>query len=112
MSKYIDADRFERVIMSCGSSVLDDDAAYTVIGLLNDEAPANVEPVKRGKWIEREHLVPLARDCEPFDYDRYDEESHSEWKIYWHCNCCNYEASRHTEPKYNYCPNCGARMDE
>ena len=39
---------------------------------------ADVAGVRHGKWIQKEHLVPLARDCAPLDYDCYDYTTHSE----------------------------------
>ena len=71
--------------------------------------------VQHGEWIEKEHWVPLPRDYEVSyveeDYDEcYDEKTHSAKEKYWHCSCCDYEASRSMKPWFDYCPNCGARM--
>ena len=77
---------------------------------------ADVEKVQHGRWIQNEHWVPLPRDYElsyvEEDYDEcYDEKTHSSKEKYWHCSRCDYEASRDTEPYFDYCPHCGARMD-
>lgn len=76
----------------------------------------DVEEVRHGEWIEKEHWIPLPRDYEvsyDSDYDDcYDEKAHSWKEKYWHCSCCDYEASRFMKPVHNYCPNCGAKMDK
>lgn len=77
------------------------------------ELPSADRP--QGEWIEKPHKVYLPRDYEPdiTDYhDRqYNEEDHSIIQHWWHCNQCDYEADRWTKPTFNYCPNCGARMN-
>ena len=77
---------------------------------------ADAEEVRYGEWIEKEHWIPLPRDYEvsyDSDYeDCYDEKTHSWKEKYWHCSCCDYEASRSMKPVHKYCPNCGAKMDK
>ena len=70
------------------------------------------DEVRRGDWITKPHWVPLARDASPLSYEDggYDEETHSEKEYWWHCNNCDYEASRDMKPSYRFCPNCGADM--
>lgn len=75
------------------------------------EEMIKAEMPERGMWIEKEHLVPLARDAEPLNWDKYDKKTHSELEQYWHCSECDYEADRHFRPLWKYCPNCGARME-
>ena len=57
-----------------------------------DNAPAaNVAPVQHGRWIEHKH----------FHHDHYIDSTYE-------CSECKVE-----EPLIsNYCPNCGAKMDE
>ena len=50
---------------------------------------ADVRPVVRGKW--RPHKTKT-------------------WKNWWKCSACDY-VSEH-KAHHNYCPNCGARMEE
>lgn len=70
----------------CGSALVRD--AITYIRQLEDRPPMDAEPVRHGKWIE--HL-------------NYMEERDG---YYW-CPLCQKMATR----EYNYCPNCGAKMD-
>ena len=76
----------------------------------------DVQKVQHGEWIEKEHWIPLPRDYEVSYYsdydDCYDEKTHSWKEKYWHCSCCDYEASRDTKPVHKYCPHCGAKMDK
>ena len=48
----------------------------------------DADPVRHGRWIE------------------VDIVSNYMWK--YHCSCCHSDGER----RYNYCPNCGAKMDE
>ena len=86
-----------------------------VIPTIEDYKVEDVVEVQHGEWIEKEHWIPLPRDYEvsyDSDYDDcYDEETHSWKEKYWHCSCCDYEASRGLKPWFDYCPKCGARMD-
>jgi len=65
-------------------------------GMLMDVPSADVAPVRHGKYIGTE-FDGYADGC-PVYY---------EWKCS-ECGCVFEEE----EPTYNYCPNCGARMDE
>lgn len=62
-----------------------------VLILLEEADDADVEEVKHGEWEERKFIV--------FD---------SEIKIGYRCSACNTTWDTET----NYCPNCGAKMDE
>ena len=59
----------------------------------------DAEPVRRGRWIYgqevcREYigLLPILVQYE-----------------HWECSMCRYRTDK--KPLWNYCPNCGARMD-
>ncbi len=59
-----------------------------------------IEPLM-GKWIphrekSREYIGTVLA------YVRYD---------YWLCDTCGYRVE-YGQPMYNFCPNCGAKMDE
>lgn len=120
MKKYIDAEKFKNTLRE--SLILSPNTAeeFTNIGivfaisLIDGVLSTDVKEVVHGKWIKKEHWVPLAWDCVvsyDSDYDDcYDEKTHSWKEKHWHCNCCDYEASRGIEPVHKYCPNCGAEM--
>ena len=124
MKKYIDVDLLKEKLNSfvdmsptytdynCGY----DDCMTAVQDTISDIPAADVKEVVHGEWIEKEHWVPLAQDCEvsyDSDYDDcYDEKTHSWKEKYWHCNQCDYEASREIKPRHKYCPACGANMQE
>ena len=108
MAEYIERESLLKDIENDSMAVLFDKTS--AIHHIKNQPAADVAEVRRGKWIQKEHLVPLARDCEPFDYDCYDYTTHSENVKYWHCSHCDYEASRYMKPMYKYCPNCGTKM--
>ena len=74
---------------------------------LREVPPAQPER-KRGKWILKKELVPLAWDCTPMDYDNYDEETHCELKWFYHCSNCDWKSGEFKGG--NFCTNCGADM--
>ena len=61
-----------------------------------DEQPAvDAEPVRHGKWLKiRQSFV------NPNKFRNY------------FCSECGLELDEHIRSKPNYCPNCGAKMDE
>ena len=61
-----------------------------IIDMLNRMPAVDVVPVRHGKWIDRNTRM----------------QSFSPWHRY-RCSVCD-ECS----DNFNYCPNCGARMDE
>ena len=63
---------------------------------------------KRGEWILKKELVPLSWDSSPSDWDNYDEDTHSEWKEFYHCSNCDWKSGEFRGG--NFCPNCGADM--
>lgn len=68
-----------------------------------EELPcADVAPVAHGRWRKK--------------YDLYDKGFYISSKIWWECSCCGMKTDWKDESfsmqvGYNYCPNCGARMD-
>ena len=81
--------------------------------LVHDYLNGEVKKVIHAKWEQKEHWVPLAWDASPWSYDKeeYDEKTHSQKELYWHCSNCGYEGSRDTKPLFKFCPNCGAEMN-
>ena len=63
-----------------------------------------------GKWILKKELVPLAYDTDPLYWENYDEDTHSEWKEFYHCSECDWKSGDFKGG--NYCRNCGADMRE
>lgn len=60
-----------------------------------DLAPTvDAEPVRHGKWVEHH---------EPYTWMGY---------AYWTCSECNYGEENENGIRSNYCPVCGAKMDE
>lgn len=55
---------------------------------------------KRGEWIHGREI--------------WKEWAYDHWIIYyedWHCSNCKVVFEQDEKPKYNYCPNCGAKME-
>lgn len=71
--------------------------------MIADEPAANVREDVQGEWewFDEEHGTPI---------DGWDRE----WG--WRCSCCKDTLNDEyddpdSSPKFNFCPNCGARMD-
>ena len=107
--RLIDADKLEPTERYVGDEFVrivymdDIDAMPTI----------EAEPIRYGKWVLKGVREPLPRDYPPcYGEDEYDEETHSIIVKHWFCSECDYDASNSFKPKDNYCPNCGAKMDE
>lgn len=89
MSRYIDAD----LILPEMESKLDMQELYLPAHFqefIVDEIPtADVSPVRHGYWVKEKRDV----------------------LIHWHCSACK-ECFYLDEPNAEYCPHCGAKMDE
>lgn len=89
--KYIDVDKLQETICR---AVTNPAIKGRFNALINEQPLADVKEVKHGKWIEKE---------EDLGYDVYQ------------CSVCKEEYCLETgspqENNYDYCPNCGARMD-
>lgn len=68
------------------------------------------EKPRVGKWVLKKELVPLPYDSDPLDLDNYDEDTHSEWKEFYHCSNCDWKSGDFKGG--SYCRNCGARMED
>ena len=113
MTRYINADKLYPTNFEIYTYAGDYKKALEAVYEKIDNAPAeDVTPVVHANWVKKKHLIPLAWDSDPFIWENYDEETHSEWKEYWHCSECDYEADRGMKPKFKYCPECGAKMEE
>ena len=67
----------------------------TAIQIINEAPAADVAPVVHGRWVDVGER-----------YDDYDECFYSVFK------CSNCGTAKEEYPTSNYCPNCGAKMDE
>ena len=89
MPRYIDAD----LIFPEMESKLDMQELYLPIHFqkfIVDEIPsADVSPVRHGRWVKEKTDV----------------------LIHWHCSACR-ECYYLDMPNSEYCPHCGAKMDE
>lgn len=99
MARLIDTDellgRVERAIKNSNR-----DRGYLILGSFVKEMLANcptvdAEPVRHGHWIE-------AHDNDGLDYECSNRK----------CQCrISYNGAK-VSGDFNYCPNCGAKMDE
>lgn len=100
MAKYIDADNLiNELSAACMpiyekgiTGILGDNSS--IADIINGQPTADVQEVKRGKWVkpgnDQDHKQWICSECKGL----------IETACYcWHCY-------------YNYCPNCGARMEE
>lgn len=87
MSRLIDADAFEVFAYTHTSDEFDDGVRFVLEKI--DEAPT-IDPVRHGGWVEF-----------------VNEDGYHDLR----CSLCG-EEQHVTFVKFNYCPNCGARMEE
>jgi hypothetical protein len=89
--RLIDADRLTEEFLSW--TMCDGASMYEIERTIDEQPTVDAEPVRHGRW--EEHLEPI-RWCED-DVD-----------VFYKCSAC--QCTVHGES--NYCPNCGAKMDE
>jgi len=93
MNKYIDAEKIEKVVCSVCSIKLNGGkcSGCDTLRAIQSIQKADVAEVKHGRWIIHiDDLFPVESTME--------------------CNLCHEEQPLGCDD--NYCPNCGARMDE
>ena len=87
------------------------DAIDNYFSQIIDDAPtADVQPVKHGKWVEREitRMKWIPNDDDNVNPDDVEPERMTEQK----CSYCNRWTIKFTDHiELNYCPLCGAKMD-
>ncbi len=99
MARYIDAEKLKCSIDSETDSIFDWDMTieelyYNLCKIIDDEPTADVQEVRHGEWLKPSNSLIDNRQ--------------------WICSECKglIETAYHCEHcYYNYCPNCGARMD-
>jgi len=85
MTRYIDADAIEMPLF-------ESDVDETWVRVAIDATPtADVQPIRHGKWVKAESMQYFRKH-----YPAYT------------CSACGFRK----DGKWNYCPNCGARMDK
>lgn len=100
--RLIDADTFNHFDYSCFDGQLSEDAIQGMDTVLNviDTAPTiDAAPVRHGHWIENHYMFYVFGE-------NYKPALNVE--IDYKCNICNKDNEKTTD----YCPNCGAKMDE
>ena len=97
MSDYISREAANQIL----SRLLTDDVAECACNLIESVLPADVEPVRHGRWEGRQHTSYCGTD---FD----GEPVYRDVVVYY---CSNPKCRRKTVIKENFCPNCGAKMD-
>ena len=81
----------EYIEREAAKKVLADDYAYAAAKLLDTVPTADVQEVRHGKW------------------ERALNQKHSaKWSTRVACSICHKQGCY----KYNFCPNCGAKMDK
>lgn len=88
MQRLIDADALKEWIRILPNSTYKD----TVMNAINDMPTIDEEPVRHGKWIKADSQQYFRKHYPCFT-----------------CSECGYR--KDSQKKWNYCPNCGARMD-
>ena len=100
MARYIDADKLKEML--CGDCTAKDklNCGYYKSGFDIDDIPtADVRPVVHGKWMEQgQYLTPV--NDEKFRLDKS-----------YKCSVCHWGCGCDDKLGWNYCPNCGARME-
>ena len=99
MGRYIDAERLKQILKPKEWGTPDERwIPEHEIGAMLDYFPAaDVQEVRHGRWVIEKKMFP-------YIYPK------------WSCSECGEETTETTgwgtKPRYNYCPNCGAKMDE
>lgn len=86
---------------------IDADRLKETIKELDAESP----DIKTARIVNRviQEIFPQIIDDEPtLDYAPVE---HGRWMYPFYCSACGFEPYYSSDLTYNYCPNCGARMD-
>lgn len=89
MAEYIDRDLLKRAVHA---SDLENREKMALLTCISSIPAADVEPVRHGRWEALEH---------------YRDGGTAQ-----RCNQCKELMCLHRTTPKNYCPNCGAKMDE
>ena len=93
--RLIDADAFLKDILTAGIGKTITEYSESDIGYMIRKRPTvDVAQVKHGRWIEyTKVIIP---------------EPYNKWEQAWKCSECGFDDGF---VAYNFCPNCGAKMD-
>ena len=90
MSRLIDADETRRQIIAFATGLNQTWLSVDTVMMLLAQVPADdVATVRHGRWVPTK--APFMNECED-------------------CSVCGYRTV--WGHRYNYCPNCGAKMDK
>ena len=65
-----------------------------------------------GKCDRRKHLEEDAADVAPVRHGRWIDNEANGYKWAFVCSLCGYVDGHPFDNRHNFCPNCGAKMDE
>lgn len=97
MDDYINRKAAKQIL----SRLLVKDAAECACNLIDCILPADVEPVRHGRWEGYTH----SHYC---GSDKYGDPVFRDGVVYY---CTNPKCRRKTVVKEKYCPSCGTKMD-
>ena len=108
MARHIDAEKLKCSIDSETDSIFDwgmtiEELYYNLCELIDDEPTVDAQEVKHGEWKPIFMTVAYEYAGKTFDLRGIECSECGEEMIY--------ELKESFQPKPNYCPNCGARMD-
>lgn len=92
--RLIDANKLRKAVESlpnCYNGFSDTYDKACIIGVIDEQPTIEAEPIKHGKWITNEYYYPICSVCGT-NYE--------------------YEALEVDPTVWNYCPCCGAKMEE
>ena len=89
MDEYIKKEDIEQKIQDGLNNLVLGHDAIEVLGMIYEMPAADVAPVRHGRWLQKKHKI----FGNAYDY------------VCSECGC-DYALA-----EYNYCPNCGAKMD-
>ena len=88
MDEYIKKEDIEQKIQDELNNLVLGHDAIEVLGMIYEMPAADVAPVRHGRWVPTK--APFMNECED-------------------CSACGHRTV--WGHRYNYCPNCGAKMD-
>ena len=98
MKKYIDVDLLKNEI--CKNKIMSRELiTQRILHIIDTQPTTDAAEVKHGNWID----VPLNVYNDRYGMNKYNLRTK--------CSVCDFAMPREY-PRFNICPNCGARMDK